>query len=309
MRIVIAGGTGFLGGALASALAADGHDISVLTRGLPPGVRAAPEGPSQRITRIGWTPDGTAGAWGAAVNGAHAVINLAGESIGERRWSQAQKAKIHQSRVLATRSLATAIRGASQAPGVFISGSAVGYYGSRGDERLTEGSGPGSDFLAGVCVDWEKEAGVAASAHTRVAYVRTGLVLARDGGALPRMLLPFRVMAGGPLGSGDQYMSWIHRDDWVALVTWLVHTNAAAGAFNATSPEPVPNTVFMRTLGRVMRRPSWLPAPAFALRLALGEMADALLLSSQRAVPARAQQTGFRFAYSDLEPALRSALS
>ncbi len=324
MRVVVAGGTGFLGRALTAALAAREQDVVVLTRGLPAGARE-PAGGSRRVSRVGWTPDGRASAWASTIDGAGALVNLAGESIADRRWSEAQKQRIRDSRVLATRSLVTAIGAAAHPPATFVSGSAVGYYGSRGADRLTEPSAAGSDFLARVCVDWEEAATSAASARTRVALVRTGLVLARDGGALPRMLLPFRLMAGGPLGSGDQYMAWIHRDDWVALVSWVLQKGSdpeffrSRGAdgkiqdatplvFNATAPTPVTNRDFMKTVGRVMYRPSWLPAPAFALRLALGEMADALLLSSQRAFPERAQAMGFEFRYPDLEGALNAIL-
>jgi uncharacterized protein (TIGR01777 family) len=232
-------------------------------------------------------------------------VNLAGESIAGSRWSNARKQHILDSRVQATRTLADAIAGASRPPPVFVSGSAVGYYGPRGDEVVTETQPPGSDFLARVCTAWEAEATRAASV-TRVVCMRTGLVIENGGGALPRMVLPFKFGIGGPLGSGRQYMPWIHRDDWVALVRWTMATAAADGPINATAPNPVTNTEFSRALGRALHRPAFMPAPGFALRLALGEMADALLLSGQRVVPAKAEQLGFRFRFTHLDDALRA---
>ena len=213
------------------------------------------------------------------------------------------------SRVQATRSLATAIRRATTPPPVFVSGSAVGYYGPRGDEVVAEDAPAGSDFLAQVCVQWEAEAARAASDRTRVVMIRTGLVLERDGGALPEMLPPFRFGAGGPVGSGRQYWPWIHRADWIALVRWVVQTPAASGPTNATGPQPVTNAEFARALGRAMHRPAFMPAPAFALRLLLGEMADALLLSGQRAVPAKAERLGFTFRHPTVDTALAAIFS
>lgn len=301
MKIVISGGTGFLGTALCQTLAASGHEIVVLTRGAPA------TDPRRRIIRVRWDPDDEATDWIPALADAGAIVNLAGESIAGRRWTAAHKARILNSRIRATRRLVDAIKTMPAPPSVFVSGSAIGYYGSRGDETLTEDSAAGDDFLARVCIDWEREAS-AASSVTRVTLVRTGLVLDSKGGALPRMLPPFRAFAGGPLGSGRQYMSWIHRADWVRLVDWAIATPAAAGPFNATTPNPMRNREFSAALARALRRPSWLPAPAFALRLALGEMADALLLSSQKVLPARATELRFRFQYPDLDQALRDVL-
>jgi uncharacterized protein (TIGR01777 family) len=303
MRIVIAGGSGFLGTALTRALTAEGHDVVILTRQAPPAAS-----PQPHTTFVRWTPDGTAGSWSQALDGATAVINLAGESIAARRWSPAQKQKLRDSRMLATRSLTAAIRQAARAPGAFISGSAVGYYGDRGEETLTEASGPGHDFLAGLAQEWEAAATDVAQL-TRVALVRTGIVLDRRGGALPKMLPPFQMFVGGPLGTGTQYMPWIHKDDWVRLVSWIVTAEGARGPVNATSPGPVTNAEFSKALGRVLKRPSLLPAPAFALRFALGEMADALLLSGQRALPVRATDLGFTFRYSNIDEALANVLA
>jgi uncharacterized protein (TIGR01777 family) len=302
MSIVIAGGSGFLGTALASAIAADGHDVIILTR------RNSSVKPVPRVSSLPWTPDGSAGAWAPALDGATAVINLAGESIAAKRWSAGQKQRLRDSRLLATQSLTAAIRRAARPPVAFISGSAVGYYGDRGDETLTEASGPGTDFLAGLARDWEAAANEVAQI-TRVALVRTGIVLDRRGGALPRMLPPFQMFVGGPLGSGTQYMPWIHKSDWVRLVSWIITADAARGPVNATGPTPVTNAQFSKALGRALKRPSLLPAPAFALRIALGEMADALLLSGQRALPVRATDLGFSFRYSTIDEALTSVLA
>jgi hypothetical protein len=300
MRIVIAGGTGFLGRPLVAALARDGHDLVVLTRAGSPSAGAAPARP------VTWNPNGEPGPWAAEIDGAGAVVNLAGESIAGRRWTAAQKQRILDSRVRATRSLAGAIRSAAAPPAVFVSGSAVGYYGLRDDQPATEDAPAGSDFLARVCVEWEREALRAGGDRTRVTCVRTGIVLERDGGALPQMLPPFWFGAGGPVGSGRQYWPWIHRADWIALVRWAIASPAAAGPLNATAPHPVTNVAFARALGRALHRPAFMPAPGFALRLLLGEMADALLLSGQNAVPAKAERGGFRFQYTAVDDALHA---
>jgi uncharacterized protein (TIGR01777 family) len=255
---------------------------------------------------VPWTPNGESGPWASAIDGADAVVNLAGESIAAKRWTAAQKQRIRDSRVQATRSLAAAIRGCPNPPSVFVSGSAVGYYGPLADDVATEDTPPGSDFLARVCVAWEDEARRAATPRTRVTCIRTGLVLARDGGALPPMLPPFRFGVGGPVGSGRQYWPWIHRQDWVDVVRWAMRTPDSGAAINATAPNPVTNAEFARALGRAMHRPAFLPAPAFALRLLLGEMADALVLSGQRAVPRRAERGGFTFTYRTVDDALHA---
>ena len=303
MHIVIAGGSGFLGSALTRALATSAHDVTILSRQITPAAS-----PQPHVSYVPWTPDGTSGAWAHSINGADAVINLAGESIAAKRWSAQQKRTLRDSRLLATRSLTAAIRQAARPPAAFISGSAVGYYGDRGDETITEASAPGTDFLAGLSQDWEAAANDVAQL-TRVALIRTGIVLDRRGGALPRMLPPFQMFVGGPLGSGRQYMPWVHKEDWVRLVSWTVTADGARGPLNATSPSPVTNAEFSKALGRALKRPSLLPAPGFALRIALGEMADALLLSGQRALPVRATDLGFSFRYSVIDEALNSVLA
>lgn len=294
MHIVIAGGSGFLGRALAAHLASR-STIHVLTR-------RPRAGHSQDVS---WTPDGRTGAWARVIDGAHAVINLAGEGIADRRWTQARKAALRDSRLLATHSLAAAIQEASTPPGAFISASGVGYYGPRADEILDESAPPGSDFLATLCVDWERAAR-AASGRTRVALIRTGLVLEPSGGALQRLLWPFKLGAGGPIGSGRQYFPWIHRDDWVRLVSWMVDTDAS-GPFNASAPQAITNAEFAEALGRALHRPAVIPVPAFALRLALGELADSLL-TGQRVTPAHAQALGFQFQFPTIDLALADLL-
>ena len=302
MRIVLAGGTGFLGRALAASLAADSHEIIILTRR-----HGSPKTNGARFVQ--WTPDGSTNGFARAVEGADVVVNLAGESIAGRRWTPAHTKRILESRINATRSLAAAVAKAEHAPPVFISGSAVGVYGPHGDEVVTEQTPPGTDFLSGVAVQWEVEAMKAASARTRVTCIRTGIVLGKDGGALPEMLLPFKLFAGGPIGTGKQYWPWIHREDWVGLVRWSITRSNMGGAINATAPNPVTNAEFAHALGRALHRPSFMPAPAFAMRMILGEMADALLLTGQRAVPARAQQQGYQFKYPRVDEALQAIFS
>lgn len=296
MRIVVAGGTGFLGRPLCHALADEGHQVAVLTRRTSP--RAEPP-----LTFVSWQPDGGAGSWAAAIDAADAVINLTGESLAGGRWTRARKQRLRDSRLLPTRSLAAAIAGASAPPAVFLSASAVGYYGAHGDEPVPESTPPGDDFAARLCVDWEQAAAPAASAVTRLALIRTAPVLGRGGGLLAQMALPFKLFVGGPLGSGRQYLPWIHQRDWTRLVTWMLSSPDAVGPVNASSPQPVTNAAFSRALGRALNRPSWLRAPALPVRLALGEMAT-MALTGQRVVPARALEGGFRFEYRDIDAAL-----
>jgi uncharacterized protein (TIGR01777 family) len=280
MKITLAGGTGFLGRPLRAALAASGHSVTVLTR------------------------DRT--NWAASVDGADVVINLAGENIADGRWTAARKAVLRDSRIGTTRALVDAVRRANQKPTTFIGGSAVGYYGSTRDAFVDESSPPGQDFLAQLCVEWEAEAGKAEALGCRVVLIRSGVALDSSGGALEKMMTPFKLFVGGPIASGRQYFSWIHRDDWLRLVEWTVATSSVSGPVNATSPGPVTNEELSNAIGRALHRPSWLRAPAFALRLALGEMADVALINGQRVVPRRALEGGFEFRYSTIDEALQS---
>jgi uncharacterized protein (TIGR01777 family) len=296
MRIVIAGGSGFLGRPLADACRSDGHTVAILTRGRPSG-----------SDEIQWTPDGTAGAWSDALHGADAVINLSGASIAGARWTSTRKTLLRESRLRATRSLVDAMARQSTPPGVFVSGSAVGYYGPHRSEPVSEDTPKGTDFLAELAASWEEAALPAARFGARVILLRTGLALAPDGGILGRMLLPFRFGAGGRLGSGDQFVPWIHVSDWIDLVRWVLVTPSIEGALNLTAPSPVTNAEFGATLARLLHRPFVAHVPAFVLRVALGELADALL-TGQRAHPERALAGGFRFRWPTLEPALRDLL-
>ena len=305
MRLIIAGGSGFLGLALADSLAAAGHRVQILTRQR---ARDAAEEPEQ-FEHITWTPDGTAnGCWTSPCSGADVIVNLAGESIAAGRWSAARKARLRSSRVLATRSLARFIAQGEQPPAALVSASAIGYYGDRGGVTLTEDAGPGCDFLAELAAEWEQEALAAKSERTRVVLLRTGIVLDPHEGALAKMLTPFRLFAGGPFGSGRQFMSWIHRDDWVSLARWAIDSPDVRGPVNVTAPHPLTNADFARALGRALNRPAVIPAPGFALKIILGDMAGPLLLYSQRVVPALAMAAGFRFAHPELDEALADLL-
>ena len=305
MKVVIAGGSGFLGSPLAWAWAEEGHDVRLLTRGLAAGQAQHESGTGKPgITRVGWEPDGRAGQLARELDGAVAVINLAGASIAGARWNAARKQLLRDSRILATTSLAAAFNQAAEPPPTFVSASGIGYYGDRGSELLTEESTPGGDFLAHLCVEWEGEAQRAARPGVRVVLLRTGIVLEKSGGALPQMMRPFKFFAGGPLAGGKQYMSWVHRHDWVEMVRWIVDTPAVTGPVNVTAPHPVTNAEFSRALGRAIHRPALAPAPRIALKIALGEMADALL-ASQRALPKRAQTAGYHFRYPEIDIAFR----
>ena len=311
MKLVITGGTGFLGSPLAEVHAEEGHDVRVLTRGLTPGESRHESGTGvPGITKVGWNParhdEAGAAALRGVVDGADAVVNLAGDSIGDGRWTPQRKALLRDSRILPTRAIATAIASAAHPPKVLVSASGAGYYGASGDEPKTEAAAAGNDFLANLCMDWEAEARQAERSGTRVVLTRTGVVLERNGGALPKMMPPFRFFAGGPHGSGRQYLSWIHRLDYIEMVRWIIDTPTVEGPVNATAPHPVTNREFMKALGRAMHRPALIPAPSFALKMLLGsERADALLLTGQRVIPAKAQAHGYHFRYPEIDIAMR----
>lgn len=303
MRAVITGGSGLIGRALARHLGAAGHDAVVLTRGvsrvgpLPPGVRAQE-----------W--DGlTSRGWVQLLDGETFIVHLAGEGIAEGRWTEDRKRRIRESRVLSGKAVAEAVREAPQKPRALLQASAVGYYGPRGDEEILEGQPPGRGFLADVSVDWEASTAEVEALGVRRVILRTGVVLAREGGALPRMALPFKLMAGAPLGSGRQWLPWIHMADEVGAIRFLMEREDAQGPFNLVAPKPVTNRELGDVLGRVLRRPSPLQAlglgvPEPVFRVMLGEMADAVL-HSQRVLPSRLLQLGYAFRFPDVESALR----
>jgi len=293
MNVVIAGGSGFIGRPLVRALLARGADVAVLSRE-PAKVR-----------------EGRGVAWAAvndAVRDADAIVNLSGENVGAGRWTAARRERIVRSRVDATRTLVEAMRAAPERARTFVSASAVGYYGLHGDEVLDESAGSGGGFLADVTRQWEAMAREG-EAFARLVILRFGVVLAWEkDGALAKMMLPFRFGAGGPVGNGRQWMSWIDRDDVVRMILWALDNEAVRGVYNATAPQPVTNRDFARALGRAMHRPAFMPAPAFALRLLFGRMADEILLGGQRVHPARAAREGFVFEYDTLDRALAHAV-
>jgi uncharacterized protein len=302
MKIVVAGATGFIGSALVKHLTQQGHALTLLTRAKS---APAPAGATSIVWQAGATADWRR-ALETVVAAADGVINLAGEPIAAGRWTETRKRQLRSSRIDTTRALVDAIAGAPGGVKFLINGSAVGYYGARGDELVTEADPPGSDFLARLCREWEAEA-LRAEAHgVRVALLRTGIVLGR-GGALAKMIPPFKFFLGGPLGSGRQWMPWIHLEDEVGLIDFLLHSSAR-GPVNATAPEPATMKEFCATLGKVMRRPCWAPVPAFVLRAALGELAE-VLLGGQRAVPAEAKRLGYHFRYPNLRPALENIIA
>ena len=305
MRVLISGSTGFLGTALLDAFRAQGHDLARLVR---PSTRNPPAGRvrSPEPVSLAWDP--VAGTLDAAASGADAVVHLAGASIADGRWTASRKRLLRDSRVAATRQLVGALAQLPQPPKVFVAASAIGFYGDRGDEELTESSASGRDFLADLCRAWEAESGRAAAFGARVVILRFGIILAKHGGALPRMTLPFRLGAGGRLGSGRQWMSWVALEDVVGIVEYALRTDGLTGPVNVVAPNPVRNAHFAATLGRVLHRPALLPTPGFALRLALGEMADALLLSSQRVLPEKLQRLRYPFVEQRLEQALHTVL-
>jgi hypothetical protein len=301
--VIISGGTGFIGRALALELAESGNEVAVLTR--DPQRAAALFG--NRVRPVGW--DGrTSDGWLEFSSGALGIVNLAGENIGAGRWTAERKQKILRSRVEAGRAIMDAIEKSPEKPRRLIQASAVGFYGSRAEEKLDESASSGEGFLAGLTRTWEDSTAGAASFGVRRAVVRSGLVLDKDGGVLPRFLGHFKLFAGGPLGSGKQWISWIHRRDEVAAIRFLLEWEDLNGVFNLTAPAPLTMKDFARTLGRVLKRPAWFPAPAFLLRLLFGPMAEETLLSGQRVLPRALLKAGFRFSYPDLENALSDIL-
>ncbi len=295
MKVLVSGSNGLVGSALVKSLEAQGHRVGRLVRH-----RAD-------ITRdeIYWSGEGgSVDASALRVFAPDAVVHLAGESIASGRWNEALKTKIRESRVKGTAILARALASLDQAPRVWINASAVGFYGDRGSEVLTEDSVPGQGFLAQVCQEWEAAAQAARDRGIRVVDLRLGMVLSPEGGALKKMLIPFRLGLGGVIGNGRQYMSWITLDEVVSVLNFALASEKLQGAVNAVSPQPVTNREFTKTLARVLWRPACLPMPASTARLVFGEMADALLLSSQRVLPKKLQAAGYGFTHGDLKSAL-----
>ena len=290
MRIAATGATGFIGGRLVERLRAEGHEIRVLSR---------KPGPYQ------WDPLGGAPPR-AALEGVDAVVHLAGEPVAQR-WTTLAKRLIRESRVLGTRHLVQALSSLSKPPAVLVAASAVGYYGSRGEEVLTEDAPPGAGFLPETCVEWEQASESAAGLGIRVVRLRIGVVLGRDGGALQQMLTPFRLGVGGPLAGGRQWMSWIHLEDLIGLIRFALERDSLAGPVNATAPNPVRNAEFTRALAGVLHRPAFVPVPALALKILYGEMAE-VVLASQRAVPQAAERAGFDFHFQEAAGALQSII-
>jgi hypothetical protein len=301
MKILVTGSSGLVGTALVSALAKGGHTVCRLVR-----PQSTAKGESKDGFDVAWNP--ATGELGGAAVGADAVVNLAGASIAEGRWSSQRKAQLHASRIDTTRSLVNALARMNARPRVFVSASATGIYGNRGDEVLTEESQTGNDFLSNMAKDWEIEAVKAEALGIRVVLARIGVILARHGGALPKMMLPFKFFAGGKLGSGKQWISWITLEDAIEILRFALEKGDVRGAVNVISPQPVQNAEFTKILASAMHRPALFPAPPFALRLALGEMADALLLSSQRVLPQKLQHLGYNFLHQDLNSALAAIL-
>lgn len=301
MRVLISGGSGLIGRRLTSYLLAQNHHPLILSRNpqrqtdLPPGAEL-----------VAWDAK-TANGWGHLVNDIDAVVNLAGAGIADVPWTPARKKLIIESRVGAAEAMLAALQQAERKPPVLVQASAVGYYGDRGDERITETSDPGSGFLTEVCQAWEAAIGPASEMGMRVPILRTGVVLTPEGGALGRMLPVFQLFAGGPLAGGRQWFPWIHPDDLVRAIYFLMNHSQAAGPFNLSSPNPVTNAEFTRALGRQLNRPTVMPVPALALRTLFGQMAD-VLLTGQRVYPTRLQEYGFEFHFTAVEAALHDLL-
>jgi len=303
MRILISGSTGFLGTALIETLEREKHTVARLVR--PETAQRIGRGASDQI--VPWDP--VAGQFDAtAAEGADALVHLAGASIAGGRWNAPRKNLLRTSRIEATRHLIGALSKLQRPPRVIVAASAIGYYGTRGDETLTETSAPGNDFLAGLCREWEAETTRGAEFGARVVSLRFGIILAAHGGALPRMVTPFKMGVGGRLGTGRQWMSWLTLEETVSIIQFALASAGLAGPANAVTPNSVQNLEFTQVLARTLHRPALFPAPAFALRLALGEMADALLLVSQKVLPAKLVNSGYRFLQPELADGLEKVL-
>lgn len=298
MKVLISGGSGLVGSALTQSLRADGHSVFHFIR--PGGTPVAGD--------VRWDPS-RATVDVAALEGFDAIVHLSGASISDGRWTEKRRKELRSSRVDSTRVLVDSLERLKQPPRVLVCASAIGYYGNRGDEFLTESSGYGNDFLAILCRAWEGEAARAAVQGIRTVMARFGVILATQGGALPRMLTPFKLGIGGRLGSGKQWMSWIALDDVVQILRTAITDEKMRGPVNVVAPQPVQNAEFTRVLASVLHRPAIFPAPAFALRIVLGQMADGLLLASQRVQPEKLLAGGYKFRHETLQPALQAILA
>ena len=297
MRILITGAGGLIGLELQDLLRGKGHELLLASRSEP-----------KDAEHIQWTvEDGFSDT--ERLEGLDAVVHLAGESVNGLRWTEEKKAAIRDSRILGTRNVVQAISALQDRPKVLVAASAIGFYGERGDEELTESSSAGDTFLAEVARAWEAEARRAEDAGIRTVLLRTGIVLSKDGGALGTMLLPFKLGLGGVIGSGKQWMSWIAAHDHVRVIEHVIENEAIRGAVNSVSPEPVTNEAFTKTMGEVLYRPTFIPVPEFVVSMALGEMGDALLLASTRVLPRRLESAGFEFKYPHLKQALEHELA
>jgi uncharacterized protein (TIGR01777 family) len=297
MRILITGASGMIGRRLQDLLRSKGHELLLASRGDP-----------KSSMEVKWTVENGFDEL-EKLEGLDAVIHLAGESISGFRWTDEKKKAIRDSRVHGTRSVVTAMAALHKKPPVFISGSATGFYGDRGDDVMDESSSPGDNFLAEVCKEWEAESLRAETLGIRTVLIRTGIVLTKEGGALGTMLTPFKLGVGGVVGSGKQWMSWISIDDEIGIINFVLENESVSGPVNAVAPSPVTNEEFTKALGEAIHRPTVLPLPAFGVKILFGEMGDELLLGSTRVVPKRLQELGYQFKYTHLKPAIADALS
>ncbi len=300
MNILISGGTGLIGGALSVYLSANGHKVAIISR-TP---QKTPE--SHEPREISWDELGDSRNF-FGESGVDGIINLAGENLGSGRWTAAKKKRILQSRLSASDKLVNAIRQSGNKPSLFIQSSAIGYYGTDREQQFDESSPAGNDYLAGVAQQWESSSSVVEDFGLRRVVIRTGVVLSTHSGALARLLLPFRLFLGGPLGSGNQWISWIHLDDVVRAIAHVINEPSISGAINLTAPNPVTNAEFGRAIADVIGRPYWLPVPGFALKTILGEM-SVMVLKGQKVIPGKLVETGFEFSYPDLKDALQNLI-
>lgn len=305
MKVAIAGATGFVGSCLVQRLQAEGHQVLVLTRNADRANKVFPKSNYPNVEIVPYTPT-ESGDWQTSISGCDGVVNLAGESIAEGRWTPERKKSILDSRQLGTAKIVEAIALANSKPSVMVNASGIGYYGTSETATFDETSPNGDDFLAQVCKAWEAEASRVKDLGVRLVILRFGIVLGM-GGAIAKMLTPFKLFAGGPIGSGRQWFSWIHRDDLVSLILYSLTHPQMEGVFNATAPNPVKMTEFSQTFGQVLRRPSWLPVPGFALEVLLGDSAK-VVLEGQQVLPKRTLDSGFQYEYPTLKPAIEEVI-